>query len=73
MTDIFGHADPFADYLDEDGMAQARKVSKRTLRKERQLGCGPPFLRIDRRVLYPVAGFRAYLERITTQPVRARG
>lgn len=72
MGDISSRADPFEDYLDEDAIAEWRKCSKRHLRAERQAGQGPPFLKIDRRVLYPLADFRAWLVTITRQPARAK-
>jgi len=71
MTDVSSHASPFYNYLDEAEMAQARQVSRRKLRNERLQGLGPPYVKLDRRILYPVAGFQAWLESITRQPVRA--
>ncbi len=70
MTDPSDH-DLFADYVDEDEMARMRDCSKRKLRNERLARLGPPYLKIDRKIRYPIAGFHKWLESITTQPVRA--
>ena len=65
-------ADPFAGYLPEDQIAEKRKVSKRTLRSERQRGDGPPHVKVGKRIYYPLDGFRDWLKARTHQPVRAR-
>ncbi|MGO9419915.1 helix-turn-helix transcriptional regulator [Roseiarcus sp.] len=61
-----------AGYFDEDQMAKTRGRSKRTLRAERQRGDGPPYTRDGRDVLYPIGGYRAWLEANTRRPVRHR-
>jgi hypothetical protein len=53
--------DVFAGYLSEQELAEKRKKSVRTLRLERQLGVGPPYVRDGRSIRYPVDGFRAWL------------
>jgi hypothetical protein len=70
MTDSSGHADLFADYIDENTVARMRKCSIRHLREERLRGDGPPFVKIDRNIYYSISGFKTWLETITTKPVR---
>lgn len=65
-------ADPLAGYLPEDQIAEKRKVSKRTLRSERQRGEGPPYVKDGKRIYYPLDGFRDWLKARTHQPIRAR-
>jgi hypothetical protein len=57
-------------YLTHEQMAQARGVSQRTLRGERQRGEGPPYVRDRRTVLYSIDSYRRWLEASTRQPVR---
>jgi hypothetical protein len=64
-------ADPLAGYLPEDQIAAKRRVSKRTLRSERQRGDGPPFVKLGKQVFYPLDGFRGWLKSIERQPVRS--
>jgi hypothetical protein len=64
-------AEPLAGYLLEDRIAEKRRVSKRTLRSERQRGDGPPFVKLGKRVYYPLDGFRDWLKSIERQPVRS--
>jgi hypothetical protein len=63
--------DPLAGYLSEDRIAEKRRVSKRTLRSERQRGAGPPFVKLGKQVFYPLDGFRGWLKAIERQPVRS--
>ena len=42
-------------------MAKARNKSLRALRKERQLGSGPPWTKDGAQVLYNVEGYRQWL------------
>ncbi len=62
--------DVFAGYLSEEEIAAQRGKSTRTLRAERQAGVGPPYVRDGRSVLYPVEGFRAWLQASERLPVR---
>lgn len=62
----------FEGYIDEDGVATQRKLKPRTLRLERQLGKGPPWVRVGRLILYPIDGFREWLRANEVQPVRAQ-
>jgi hypothetical protein len=63
--------DPLAGYLPEAGMAQARKLTPRTLRAERQRGNGPPYVKDGQKIYYPLAGFREWLKSRECQPVRS--
>lgn len=59
-------------YVSECEMAQARGVGTRALRAERQRGDGPAWLKINRAIFYPEAGFREWLKAIEQHPVRGR-
>ena len=63
--------DPLAGYLSEDWIAEKRRVSKRTLRSERQRGDGPPCVKLGKRTYYPLDGFRGWLKSREHQPVRS--
>jgi hypothetical protein len=56
-------------YVTSKQMAQARGVSPRTLRVERQRREGPPYVRDRREVLYPIDAYRAWLLENTRRPV----
>jgi hypothetical protein len=66
-------ADPLAGYLPEDQIAEKRRVSKRTLRSERQRGDGPPYVKLGKQIYYPLDGFRNWLKSCERQPVRLVG
>ena len=57
-------------YATDEQLAKARGISLRTQRLERQRGGGPPFVRDGRQILYPIDGYRAYLNSNMVQPVR---
>jgi hypothetical protein len=52
MNKLFYKPDEVADIL---------KISKRTLANKRALGNGPPFLKLNGVIRYPVDAFEAYL------------
>jgi hypothetical protein len=57
-------------YTPEDQMAKARGLAVRTLRAERHRGDGPPWVKMNRQVLYPNQGFRDWLKANERRPVR---
>lgn len=67
-------ADAFleADLLRVDEVAEIRRVSPRTLERERAAGSGPPFIRTGpRQVRYPRAALLAWLTARTVAPRNA--
>jgi hypothetical protein len=60
------------DYVTEEQMADARQVTRRTLRAERHRGEGPPYVKTSNKVLYSADGFRQWLKSIERRPVRER-
>jgi len=58
-------------YLSEHEMARIRGVKERTLRAERARGEGPPYIVLNRRVLYPEPDWRDYLRLQVRKPVRS--
>ena len=58
-------------YVPEDHIAAVRGCGKRALRSERQKGMGPPFVKLGKRVLYPIEGFRGWLKDNERNPVRS--
>jgi hypothetical protein len=65
------HSRQLPGYMPESEMAVIRGVKPRTLRSERQKGSGPPFVKINRKIFYPIDGFREWLKAIERRPVRA--
>jgi hypothetical protein len=61
------------DYIPEEQMAQKRRVTKRTLRAERQRGDGPPFVKDGIKVYYHGPGYRDWLAAKMKRPVRGPG
>jgi hypothetical protein len=59
-------------YASEEEMAEARSLTKRTLRAERQRGDGPPWVRISRQIYYPEEGWRSYLKMKEQRALRVR-
>jgi len=59
-------------YVSEGEMAEARSITIRTLRAERQRGDGPPWVKASKQIFYPIEGFRAWLKSIEQRPARAR-
>jgi len=60
-----------AGYITDVQLAEIRGVTLRALRRERQLGNGPPFVKdIGRTVLYSIPGYKGWLES-RLQPARS--
>jgi hypothetical protein len=60
----------FADCWSEEEFAAQRKVSPRTLRAERQAGLGPPYLKVSKKVYYPIPTTREWLAQKVVSPAR---
>jgi hypothetical protein len=58
-------------YAPEAETAEALNVSVRTLRKWRQEGLGPSYVKFGRQIYYSVEGRAAWLKAIETRPVRS--
>ena len=57
------------DLISEGEFADARRVSLRTVRRERALCKGPPFIRLGRKIYYRKAAIDAWLlEQEQVQP-----
>jgi hypothetical protein len=52
---------PVLGYLSEEQYASFRGVSLRSIRNERARRAGPPFIRVGRKVYYPVAAVRNWM------------
>lgn len=50
------------EYLTIDEASELTGFNRVTLRNYRARGIGPPYVKLDRKVLYPVADLRAYVE-----------
>lgn len=59
------------DLVDESEFALLRGVKVSALRNERSQGKGPPFRRSGRKVFYPFAGIKAFMEASTVRPAAA--
>jgi predicted site-specific integrase-resolvase len=57
-------------YTPETETAEELNVSVRTLRKWRQQGKGPPYVKFARQIHYPNEGRIAWLRRQEVEPVR---
>lgn len=53
---------PLLGYFSEEQYASFRGLSLRSARNERARGAGPPFIRVGRKVFYPVSGVRAWMQ-----------
>lgn len=51
------------EYLLSTEAAELRRCRPQTLRRERWRGGGPPYLKVNNRILYPRAELLAWLER----------
>jgi hypothetical protein len=60
-------------HTDERGTAEELNVAVRTLRKWRQLGKGPPYVEVGRRIYYGDESRAAWLRSRQVQPVRSEG
>jgi hypothetical protein len=58
-------------YTSETGTAHALGVAVRTLRKWRQLGLGPPYVRVSRQVHYQDHSLQAWVQSREIMPVRS--
>jgi hypothetical protein len=58
-------------YAPEAETAEALNVSVRTLRKWRQEGLGPPYVKFGRQIHYSFEGRAAWLQSLERKPVRA--
>jgi hypothetical protein len=68
-------ADILKDYLTEEELSEAARErnlpgTRRTLRQWRARGEGPPWARFGRDIIYPRAGFSAWLESKIKKPRR---
>jgi hypothetical protein len=61
--------DAFADHYTEAEFSEISGVARRTLQLWRQRRYGPPFVKLGRTVLYPRAGWRAWLEANTIKTI----
>jgi hypothetical protein len=68
-TPFVGDLQTRLDCAAEDDFALLRRVKVSALRNERSKGEGPPFVRIGRKVFYPLAELRAYMQASTIRPV----
>ena len=59
-----------AGYSSEDETAKALSVTLRTLRKWRQRGKGPPWVKVGRRIVYSDESCMAWLKGQEVRPVR---
>ena len=59
-------------YTPEDETAKQLNVAVRTLRKWRQLGDGPPYVKVGRQVYYSDESCVAWLKSLVVQPVTQR-
>lgn len=67
MTDL---AADFGLVSEADAM-HFRGVAKRTLSNERAQGKGPPFVRVGKKIYYPLDGLREYVAKNTITPVHS--
>jgi hypothetical protein len=70
MSDRDADADLLAGYFPEETLCRELNESPRTARLRRQRGEGPPYVRIGRKILYPIEGFRLWLKRREIDPSR---
>jgi hypothetical protein len=63
--------EPRDGFLTDKKMAAHRDKTERAQRDERRRGVGPPYVKDGRQILYPIAGYRKYLEANMRQPVRS--
>jgi hypothetical protein len=59
-----------ADFLTEDAASAELNLKVRTLRKYRETGMGPEYVKLGRKVLYPREGLGAWLRAGVIKPVR---
>ncbi len=66
-----GKVQVLANHLTEEQEADALGVVTRTLRAWRQRGEGPPFVKVGKKILYPIDGNAAWLKAKEQLPVRS--
>jgi hypothetical protein len=59
------------DYTPEPKAADQLRQTVRTLRKWRQLGLGPPWIKVGQRIYYSNVGMAAWLKSLERTPVRS--
>ncbi len=57
--------------IPESDVMHLRGIAKRTLSNERSQGGGPPFVRLGKKVYYPLDGLRDYIAKNTVTPSSA--
>jgi predicted site-specific integrase-resolvase len=62
-----------AGYLHEDEVCEEMGITRRTTRRYRQCGEGPPYVRACGGIYYPEADFREWMRSGVQRPVRSRG
>lgn len=58
--------------VSEADTAKFLGVAVRTLTNDRCQGRGPPYVKMGKRILYPIAGLKEYVARSTITPVRRK-
>lgn len=71
MSDVIERPALLEEYLTESELSVATGKSERTLRLERQMRRGPPFIKWGHLILYSKEGFKEYLKS-QEQPTRSR-
>jgi hypothetical protein len=57
-------------YLSEAEAASELSVASATLRKWREKRVGPPYVKAEKRIYYPIVGIRTWLKSCEVKPVR---
>ena len=70
MSNRDADADLLTGYFPEETLCRELNESPRTARLRRQRGEGPPYVRIGRKILYPIEGFKLWLKRHEIDPSR---
>jgi hypothetical protein len=60
----------FDECWSEKELADQRGLVTRTLRAERQAGLGPPYLKVNKKVYYPIPTTREWLAKKLCSPAR---
>jgi hypothetical protein len=55
-----------SDFLTDVQLAERWQLNRRTLIRWRSAGCGPDFMKVEGRVLYPLAAVEQYEKANTT-------
>ena len=70
MSDRDADADLLVGYFPEETLCRELNESPSTAQLRRQRGESPPYVRIGRKILYPIEGFRLWLKRREIDPSR---